>query len=80
MGPHAQKAKAAPRSPLMVGKFEPTKITKPQRNRVYRVKQGRRPKLSASQKRKLVRLYIFTTLPWKAVTELVNHYGDNDIK
>ncbi|KAL8775076.1 MAG: hypothetical protein Q9209_000555 [Squamulea sp. 1 TL-2023] len=56
---------------------KPRKVPKA---RVHKVKQGTPPKLSASQKRKLVRLYLFTSLSWKDISSLIVHFGQKDIK
>ncbi|KAL8836311.1 MAG: hypothetical protein Q9176_006372 [Flavoplaca citrina] len=56
------------------------KVEKSKKIRVHKVKQGTPPKLSASQKRKLVRLYVFTNLSWKEISELILHFGRRDMK
>ncbi|KAL9034459.1 MAG: hypothetical protein Q9180_005396 [Flavoplaca navasiana] len=71
----------APPKPLAIaGRCKPMKVEKSKKVRVHKVKQGTPPKLSASQKRKLVRLYVFTNLSWKEISELILHYGRRDIK
>ncbi|KAL8648460.1 MAG: hypothetical protein Q9226_005982 [Calogaya cf. arnoldii] len=71
----------APSKPLAVaGRCKPMKVEKPKKPRTHKVKQGTPPKLSASQKRKLVRIYVFTNLSWKEISTLVLHYGRKDIK
>ena len=71
----------APSKPLAVaGRCKPMKVEKSKKVRLHKVKQGTPPKLSASQKRKLVRLYVFTNLPWKEVSKLILHYGRKDVK
>ena len=62
--------------PTVAGRCKPMRIEK----RVHKVKQGRRPTLSPSQIRKLVRLYIYTNLSWKEISALVLHFGLKDIK
>ncbi|CAL8579798.1 hypothetical protein XPA_005529 [Xanthoria parietina] len=76
------KAKPAKETtPLAVaGRCKPMKVEKPRKPRIHKVKQGTPPKLSASQKRKLVRLYVFTQLSWKDMTSLVMHFGRKAIK
>ncbi|KAL8770782.1 MAG: hypothetical protein Q9209_003649 [Squamulea sp. 1 TL-2023] len=67
--------------PLSVaGRCEPMKVEKPKRARIHKVRQGTPPKLSASQVRKLVRLYVFTKLSWKDISSLILHYGRKEIK
>ncbi|KAL8878858.1 MAG: hypothetical protein Q9198_003415, partial [Flavoplaca austrocitrina] len=71
----------APSKPLAVaGRCKPMKVEKSKKIRVHKVKQGTPPKLSASQKRKLVRLYVFTNLSWKEISELILHFGRRDMK
>ncbi|KAL8851765.1 MAG: hypothetical protein Q9221_003375 [Calogaya cf. arnoldii] len=77
----ASRPDKAPSKPLAVaGRCKPMKVEKPKKPRTHKVKQGTPPKLSASQKRKLVRLYVFTNLSWKEISSLVLHYGRKDIK
>ncbi|KAL8916373.1 MAG: hypothetical protein Q9172_006330 [Xanthocarpia lactea] len=64
----------------VAGRCKPMRVEKPKRARTHKVKQGTPPKLSASQKRKLVRLYVLTNLSWKAIESLVSHFGRKDIK
>ena len=66
--------------PTVAGRCKPMRIEKRKTNRVHKVKQGRRPTLSTSQIRKLVRLYMYTDLPWKAISTLVLHFGLKDMK
>ncbi|KAI4220068.1 MAG: hypothetical protein LQ349_008178, partial [Xanthoria aureola] len=71
----------APAEPLAVtGRYKPMKVVKIKRARTNRVKQGAPPKLSISQMRKLVRLYILTKLPWKYISTLVLHYGNKQVE
>lgn len=83
MVPRPNKATMEPvtaRSLTVAGRCNPMKVKKPRRRRVNRVKQGAPSKLSASQKRKLVRLYVFTNLSWKDISQLVLRFGTKDIK
>ncbi|KAL8996894.1 MAG: hypothetical protein Q9169_003705 [Polycauliona sp. 2 TL-2023] len=71
----------APSKPLAVaGRYKPMKVEKAKKPRTHKVKQGTPPKLSESQIRKLVRLYVLTNLSWKDISTLVLHYGRKDIK
>ncbi|KAL8907977.1 MAG: hypothetical protein Q9171_005639 [Xanthocarpia ochracea] len=72
--------KTTPKPLDVAGRCKPMRVEKPKRARTHKVKQGTPPKLSASQKRKLVRLYVFTNLSWKAIESLVSHFGRKDIK
>ncbi|KAL8731536.1 MAG: hypothetical protein Q9166_003382 [cf. Caloplaca sp. 2 TL-2023] len=68
------------RTPTVAGRCKPMRVEKPKKARINKVKQGAPPKLSASQKRKLVRLYVFTSLSWKDISTLVFHFGQKDVK
>ncbi|KAL8669104.1 MAG: hypothetical protein Q9168_006285 [Polycauliona sp. 1 TL-2023] len=72
--------KATSKPLAVAGRCKPMKVEKPKKPRTHKVKQGTPPKLSDSQKRKLVRLYVFTNLSWKEISDLVLHYGRKDIK
>ena len=76
------KAKPAKETtPLAVaGRCKPMKVEKPRKPREHKVKQGTPPKLSASQKRKLVRLYLYTDLGWKDISKLVVYFGQKAIQ
>ncbi|KAI4257454.1 MAG: hypothetical protein L6R42_005648, partial [Xanthoria sp. 1 TBL-2021] len=78
MGSRAGKATTKPLA--VAGRCKPMKVEKPKKPRTHKVKQGTPPKLSASQKRKLVRLYVFTNLSWKDISNLVLHFGRKAIK
>ena len=68
-------------TPLAVaGRCKPMKVEKPRKPRIHKVKQGTPPKLSASQKRKLVRLYLCTDLGWKDISKLVIYFGQKEIQ
>ncbi|KAL8856622.1 MAG: hypothetical protein Q9178_006778 [Gyalolechia marmorata] len=72
--------KMTPKPLDVAGRCKPMRVEKQKRARTHKVKQGTPPKLSASQKRKLVRLYVLTNLSWKAIERLVCHFGRKDIK
>lgn len=78
MGSRRDEATAKPLA--VTGRYKPTRVEKPKRARKHRTKQGTPPKLSASQKRKLVRLYVFTSLSWRDISNLVLYFGRKDIK
>ncbi|KAL8812144.1 MAG: hypothetical protein Q9200_001261 [Gallowayella weberi] len=60
---------------------KPMRVAKtPRKPRTHKVKQGAPPKLSASQKRKLVRLYLYTNLSWKSISTLVLHFGSKNVE
>ncbi|KAL9036647.1 MAG: hypothetical protein Q9180_004177 [Flavoplaca navasiana] len=71
-------SKAPAKSLTISGQHKPARVEKPKRK--HRVKQGTPSKLSESQKRKLVRLYVFTTLSWKDISGLVLYFGCKDVK
>ncbi|KAL8648461.1 MAG: hypothetical protein Q9226_005983 [Calogaya cf. arnoldii] len=57
------------------------KVEKPnKRARAHKVKQGAPPKVSLTQRRKLIRLYLFTNLSWENISSLVLHFGRKDVK
>ncbi|KAI4221076.1 MAG: hypothetical protein LQ349_007936, partial [Xanthoria aureola] len=71
----------APAEPLAAtGRYKSMEVVNIKRARKNRVKQGAPPKLSISQMRKLVRLYILTNLSWKNISTLVLHYGNKQIE
>ncbi|KAG7006571.1 hypothetical protein G7Y79_00014g037460 [Physcia stellaris] len=56
------------------------KVQKVKRTRMNKAKQGRPQHLSVSQKRKLVRLYIYTNLSLDAIRQLIEHFGTRKIQ
>ncbi|KAI4224268.1 MAG: hypothetical protein L6R40_008460 [Gallowayella cf. fulva] len=78
----SDKEKAKPLASLAVAqRCKPMKVAKaPRKPRTHKVKQGAPPKLSVSQKRKLVRLYVFTNLSWKSISALVLHFGSKNVE
>ncbi|KAL8804553.1 MAG: hypothetical protein Q9182_002468 [Xanthomendoza sp. 2 TL-2023] len=78
----SDKEKPKPLEKLTVAqRCKPMRVAKaPRKPRTHKVKQGAPPKLSASQKRKLVRLYLFTNLSWKSMSDLVLHFGSKNVE
>ena len=83
MGPRpikkAMKSSETRAAPLS-GQYKPMKVEKPKKKRVNKVKQGAPSKLSASQKRKLAGLYLYTSLTWEDILKLVMAFGNKTVK
>ena len=83
MRPHPIKKGVEPSGTHAVGlngQYKPVRVEKPKKKRVNKVKQGAPPKHSASQKRKLTRLHLYTSLTWEDILKLVMVFGDKNIK
>ena len=75
-----EDAKSASKRSVSASLEDGSEASSAKRPRINMAKQGRPSHLSISQRRKLVRLYIYTDLPMNDIRKLIEHFGPKKIQ